>query len=878
MFFTFLMSMNNLYPKIFSRILYVLAFLLVVGCSPESTSWVGKTYNNVTAHYNGYFYSLDEVTKIEKTITKSQADDYNRVLKLFPHLDSTIAKGYDKEAQEAIKMASLAIQHHPHSNWVDDAYILVGKARLYTLDWGNSIQTFKYVNTKSKDPEARHRAIINLIRTFVEHKEYNNAKAAIDYLQKEKLTKNNFKNFNLEKAYYYQILGDYDNMVRSLTSVENLLKKRDRRGRIYFIIGQVYQKLGFESEAYVYYKKCLNTNPEYEVDFYARLYMAQVTEITRSRDVNAARKSFKKLLKDTKNKEFKDKIYYEMGLFELKRKNLDLALTDLKLAVRTGNNKKIDGEAYLRLGELYYDTLKNYELSQAYYDSALSALPKDYEDYAKIKERAGILDEFVKNLKIIQWQDSLLSMANLDSVTLRGRIDSLLTAKRLAEEKNAGKKKKRRNRIDIDANTNNNAFATLNDDVDNTATDDNDWYYSNLSAVSLGQSEFVRVWGNISLEDNWRRSLRTNATTTDNNNTAADSISANNQTVAAVAKVDPVDAAFETLDKQLPRTDDQKKDALKKIDDAYFNLGDIYYFKLLEKQNASTTYKKLLERFPDSEHAAEVLYKLYLINKESDPAQAEEYARIVKEKYPFSSFAKILVNPDYLKESSLAAEKQKSLYKSAYTEMEAGRYDASTQIINEATALGQTSFSPNLELLKILILGKREDISKYQFALSEFIKTNPDASVTPYAQKLLDSSHDFQKNLEKERGIQYIKSFEESHYFVIVYRQTDKLGDKISSLLENFNNSSFRDLKLQTSSLILSEEYALTMVSELPRISYALEYYKTFTEKLPEFTALQDYKFYTFVITKDNFDIFYRTKGLDEYLKFFEKNYHPDNQ
>jgi len=872
--------MKRLYLKCFCHLIVLVVFAAALRCSPESTSLLGKGYNNITAHYNGYFYSLEEVTKIEKTITKSQVDDYNRVLKLFPHLDSAVAKGYDKEAQEAIKMASLAIQHHPHSKWVDDAYILVGKARLYTLDWGNAIQTFKYVNTKSKDPEAKHRAVINLIRTFVEHKEFSNAKAAIDYLEKdkEKMTTENFKNFSLEKAYYYQILNDYDNMVRSLTPVENMLKKKDRRGRIYFIIGQVYQKLGFESEAYVYYKRCLSTNPEYEVDFYARLYMAQVTEITRSRDVNAARKSFRKLLKDGKNKEFRDKIYYEMGIFELKQKNIDQAVTDLKLAVRTGNNKRVDGEAYLRLGELYYDTLRNYQQSQAYYDSALSALPKDFEGYAQIKQRADILDEFVKNLNTIQWQDSLLSMATLDSVTLRGRIDSVMTAKRLADEKKAGQKKKRRNRIDIDANTNNNAFATLNDQVDNTATDENDWYFSNTSAVSTGRSEFIRVWGNITLEDNWRRSLRTNATqAAENTTTSTDSTNAAATTTPTV-KVDPVDAAYATLDKQLPKTDAQKKDALKKIDDAYFNLGDIYYFKLLEKDNASSAYKKLLQRFPESEHAPEVLYKLYLIHKETDPTQAEEYAQIVKEKYPYSSFAKILINPNYLKETSLAAEKQKVIYKDAYQAFEERRYDAAIQKINEAMALGQTSFTANLELLKILVLGEKEDINQYQYALSEFIKTHPDAEVTPYAQKLLDSSHSFQKNQEKEKGIQYIRSFEESHYFVIVYKQNDKLGDKITPALEKFNAANFADLKLQTSSLILNDDYALTMVSELPRLSYALEYYKTFVEKLPQFSVIEDHKIFTFVITKDNFDIFYRTKGLDEYLRFFEKNYHPDNQ
>jgi tetratricopeptide (TPR) repeat protein len=295
-----------------------------------------------------------------------------------------------------------------------------------------------------------------------------------------------------------------------------MLKKRDKPGRIYFIIGQVYQKLGFEAEAYNYYKKCLGTNPEYEVDFYARLYMAQVTEISRSKDVNAARKSFKKLLKDGKNKDFKDKIYYEMGVFELKQKNLNEAITNLNRSVREGSNRRIDGEAYLRLGEIYYDTLHKYELSQAYYDSAISALPKDYEGYARIKARQEILDEFVTQINTIKWQDSLLAMASLDSTQLRTRIDSAYQAKKAADEKKAGKKKKRSNRIEIDENTNNGLFDTAEDqqaDASSNSTEENaDWYFGNPSAMSLGQSEFKRIWGDLPLEDNWRRSLRANAT------------------------------------------------------------------------------------------------------------------------------------------------------------------------------------------------------------------------------------------------------------------------------------------------------------------------------------------------------------------------------
>jgi tetratricopeptide (TPR) repeat protein len=856
-------------------------WLGLAACSSERNTWTSKAYHNTTAHYNGYYYAREELEKIDKTVWQSLSDDYNRILRLYPGLDSSLAKSYDKGIQEAVKMASISIQRHPNSKWVDDCYILVGRARLYSLDWGNAIQTFKYVNTKSKDPEARHRAIIHLIRTFTEHQEFNNAQAAIDFVQKEELSKTNRKYLLLEKAYFYQVQGNYDYMVRNLAEADDLLKKRDKPGRIYFIVGQVYQKLGFEAEAYNYYKKCIATNPDYEIDFYARLYMAQVTEISRSHSVNAARKSFKKLLKDGKNKQFKDKIYYEMGIFELKQKNLKEAISFFNNSVREGNNKRIDGEAFLRLGEVYYDTLKNYELSQAYYDSALAALPKDYEGYKAIKERSEILDEFVKNLNTIKWQDSLLILASLDSTALRAKIDSIYPSKKLAQEKRGGKRKKSGgNRVDIVSNTNN-VFSTGEEGSSgNSAEESSDWYFANPSAMSIGQTEFKRVWGDIPLEDNWRRSLRSNAGSERPGTEVAQSANgeASQKQTAATESVDPVAAEYDRVSKQIPRTPEQKKEALDKIEDAYYNLGDIYYFKLLEKDNAALTYKTLLKRFPSTEYEPEVLYRLYLILKDSDPVEAESYATRLKEKYPQTTFAKILINPNYLAESSQAVEKQKVIYKTAYTQFENGEYKEALRTIDEALALGETSFVPNLELLQILIAGKREDINQYQFMLDGFAKKYPETDMAAYAQKLLQASRDFQQNMEKRKGIQYIRSLEEPHYFVVVYRKEENMGNAASSSLEKFNQTYFADLKLKTSNLVLNDSYIITLVADLPRISSAIEYMQMFNEKLPGIPELRNHKFNNFVITKDNFDIFYRTKGLDEYLQFFEKNYPEEIQ
>jgi tetratricopeptide (TPR) repeat protein len=864
--------------------LYVLLTIFFgSACSSERNTWTSKSYHNITAHYNGYWYAREEINKIEATIRKNHVDDYNRILRLFPTFDSTLTKTFDKELQEAIKMASIAIQRHPNSKWVDDAYIQVGKARLYSLDWGNAIQTFKYTNKISKDKDVKHLAIIQLIRTYIEHNEYNNAQAAIDHLQKQKLNRVNSKKLFLEKAYLNQLNNDYDNMVRNLTQASPLLKKKDRRGRIYFIIGQVYQKIGFESEAYNYYKRCLATNPEYEVDFYARLYMAQVTEISRNKDINVARKSFRKLLKDVKNKEFRDKIYYEMGVFELKQDNLKEAIEYLNLSVRTGNNKKIDGEAYLRLGEIYYDTLKNYEMSQAYYDSAIVSLPTDYEGYQKIKTRQEILNEFVKHLKTIKWQDSLLSLASLDSVALRSRVDSIVTERLKREELKAAKNKKRPNRIEIGTTDNSNLFASSDDgDGAPAASDENaDWYFSNPSAMAAGESEFKRIWGNVQLADNWRRSMREQSRTIATTNSVEEQ-SAKNGSKDASGKskpaANPVDVEYARVKKEIPRTSEARKAAYEKIEEAYFKLGAIYYFKLLENDNAVDMYKKLLSRFPETDLEPEVLYTLYLILKDKDNAAAEAYATLLKTKYPNTTFAKILVNPAYLQESSQAAEKQKVIYKTAYRIFEKGYYDSASHIIDAACALGETQFTPNLQFLKILITGETEDISKYQFELEQFVKNNPDTDIAAYASKLLETSRKFQMVQEKRKGIQFIRSFEEPHYFVVLYKQKDNKNDMISAGLDGFNQANFENLSLNISSLNFNEEYAVTFVAEFPDKTAAINYYKTFIEKVPTLNGLRSLKFDNFVITKDNFDIFYRTKGLDEYLQFFEKNYPAENQ
>ena len=329
---------------------------------------------------------------------------------------------------------------------------------------------------------------------------------------------------------------------------------------------------------------------------------------------------------------------------------------------------------------------------------------------------------------------------------------------------------------------------------------------------------------------------------------------------------------------QLPTTDKQKEEALAKIEEAYFKLGDLYYFQLNEKDNAQGSYEKLLSRFQDSEFEPEVLYKLYLITKEKDPTLAERYAQQLKDNHPSSTFTRILINPDYLRESTVAAEKQKLIYKEAYAQFQINNLRAATDLVKQAEKEGETSFTPQLELFKIMIIGKTEDVAQYQFELGEYLKKYPDGTLKPYAEQLLAASKTLLEKLERAKGIQFAAKLEGPHNFIIVYNTIERITVPISNTLENYNDAQWKELKLATTNMILNDEKTITMVTEFPNRKAALSYFDKFLAQIATAKPLSTFKFYSFVITKDNFQIFYRTKALDEYLTFFDRNYQKQNQ
>ena len=853
-------QVNSILKKYF----YITLLALLFGCSPYKKNPLSGSFHDLTAHYNAYFIANERIKEIEKSIFDGQQWNYNKVLPIYAQFDTTTSESLKIQIEDCIQKASIAIQRHPNSKWEDDSYILVGLARHYGSEFPDAIETYKYVNTHSEDDNARHFALTELIRTFTEFDEFKNAVAVTDYLAKEKLNKENKRRFHLNSAYLYQKKGESSKMVGNLVKAEELLNSSDK-ARINFIIGQVYQELDFESEAFRYYRNVLKNHPSYELEFYTKLYMARVTELSDDSDLKKIQKYFKALIRDPKNKEYLDKIYYELAGFELKNGNVENAIENYKLSVRSSeNNNRQKAYSYLSLGKIYYDTLNDYVLAKSYYDSTVSSMPRDEENFEAIKERQEILVDFVEQIVVIQKNDSLLHLSSLPEDSVLAMFTKQIEAKRATEKER--RKKERQAAINRARNITQNA----GDNIITTASVGSVWYFDNANALSRGRNDFIRKWGDRELEDDWRRKNKAAVNPSESELTTVSNVS---ESTGEEQPEESVESEAKKMMADIPRTEEDKQILLSEIEIALYNLGNIYNLRLQEDINAAESFESLLGRFPDTAYEAEVLYQLYLIYKVIDPAKSVQKGQLLKEKYPETIYAKLVDNPNYREESFALSEQLKKLYKKLYEKYKSGLFQevlfSSDSVLSKHR---ENEFSDNIALLRALCVGKTEEDHKYQFELGEFIKDYPESELNAYANSLLKASEDFQQKRYNSSKARFIQDFNQKHLFVVVYDIKSNLASDLTASIDTYlKNKNLTNLK--TGNLILSDEKSMLLVNVLPGKGTAVNFQNMIYEEVNLKETFKGAKLDIFVITEDNFDVLYRTKDTSAYLTFFEKYY-----
>ncbi len=680
-------------------------------------------YHDTTSRFNAYFLAQEKLAIVEENLFGNPKNDFNRVLDVFPSLDSSFSGSEQANIKYCMDKALIPIQYHKTSQYVDDCWLLVGKALLYGGSMEKAIQTFKYINSISEDPNLKHGALIYMMRAYTETKSYENVEFILSVIQTqgELFKPDNAKVFYMNAAHYYRQIENWPTAIAYLEKVVPDLQPKRKQARYYYLLAQMYEEINKPEQANAYYKKCLSSLPDYDLEFNASLNASKTFNASNS-DPTETEKYFKRLLFDQKNADYHDRIYYEMANFQIKRKQYDLALQHLNTSVMKNKNNPIQkAYSYLRAGEVHFDYKEDFASAAAYYDSALSNMNSNFKNYSKIKRRNEVLGEFISIYTTVKKQDRLLLLSKKSNEELKTIFEKEIQAEKDSIDRQIALAEKRQKAMA--------AMASASAESGGK----NDWYFYNVVAVNFGKTYFQREWGNRPLEDDWRRSNKTN---TDNSATPED-------TDNPEEKKDPY-ASLKPLEerlKEVPRTDTEGLAARKILEESLFALGKIYYQKLEDEPKAYAVFKRYTQEFRKSDNMPEALYILHTICNKDTKCQPNDWVERIKKEFPNSIFAKSLENPTLITAITTEDPVANANYKNAYDLYRKGNYAESAKIVEQALQSNpNTSVTDKLQLLRIMLRtrngGSKETLKK---ELENFIATYTQSNLQDFAKNMLQS-------------------------------------------------------------------------------------------------------------------------------------------
>jgi tetratricopeptide (TPR) repeat protein len=731
-----------------------------------------------------------------------------------------------------------------------------------------------------------------LAQANVQMKDFGRAEPMLDMvrnkIQTGKAPEKYERDLDLIYADFYIKQKSYASAVEYLNLALDYNLKRTMKTRCMFILAQIHQNNGELSEATKLYSQVIKRNPAFEMEFNAKINMARCY-IANSGEKEFIVKKLNKMLKDEKNKEQFDQVHYALSEIYLKEGDTATAIDYLAKSVATSHSNNYQKAiSALALADIYFGR-KVYPKAQAYYDSTMRFLPKDYPTYKELSEKTATLTDLVKNLQIIQREDSLQRLAAM-SESERMAVIQKIIAQVVEEEKKKAEEERLRQESRMFENQNQNA------DLGTPAGGGTGaWYFYNPSTMANGYTTFIRKWGKRVQEDLWFLSDKTLAAGPEES--VEDTVEVGSDTTAVKDKKEDKKALTNKNPKyylkDIPFKPEQLEASTNKIIQAYYNVGFIYLEGLRDYEQSVNSFETLLQRFPANKYNVATCYELYQIYTDlENKEKADFYKNLILDKYPETDFAKLLVNPNYYKEIKTKKQEVAGLYEDTYKAFTNQQY---YMVINNAdlaftTYKSDTSLFPKFAYLKALSLGKIEVVDSMIVAMQGIVKRYPKSDIRPLAQNVLtflnkqttpegaplvkDSAQQVQETAVKI----YTFNAEAVHFYVLIVDNDKNDVEALKIKISDFN-SKFHDLEnLQVNSLLLDGNQEMITISNFENSEKAMNYYISIKDNDYIFTRLKQTGDYAqFVISAENYPIFYRNKNIANYLRFFEKNYPVQN-
>lgn len=882
--------------KILGLSAILLAIIMLASCSTKKNKWNRRVWHNMTSHYNVWWNGNESVKAGEKTLRQSVKDDYTKTLPVFNYGTKENALALNQNMDRTIEKDAVCIQKHSmrfnnkeYVRWIDNAFIDMGMSHFYKQDYVPARRTFEYAATQYRNSPDRFTATLWLAKTYIATKQFEKAEAMLQSIlvamdKGEKIPKYVRTNIDLVYADYYIAMGRDNDAVKYLRSSLLTARGKYNKTRAMFILGQIYKNQNDKTRATEQFKNVIKKHPSYEMTFEARMNLARCYDA----DTSTIMKMLNKMLKDNKNTDFKDRIYYAMADVALDNNNEKAGVNYLRKSVAastTNNIQKI--KSSLDVADILFAN-NDYVLSQAYFDTAVMTMDRSYPGYDSLLNLSVMLTDLVSNLTVYHTQDSLLRLADMDSIKRNAIIDKVIEEykeeqKRLEEQREIEKQ--------IAMNGGNEKPASVVPDGN-----DGNWYFYNTATRTRGANDFKTRWGNRMLEDYWFISNKQSFAKEEeqmeelSEDELAKMSDEERQNYLKGIEISRDTTQYTPLDrgyylKQIPFTQQAKDQANAQIAEALNNIGFVYYSDLQDYPRSIEAYKELTERYPDNSNEVSAwyyLYKMHSVRKET--AEAERYKNLVLTKYPDSNQAKIILDPDYfVKEHEKGAEAEQ-LYSKTFEAYQNGQYQRVMMNVRKARQnyADDTLYMPRFEFLNAISLGYVEVVDSMAYSLLNLIQKYPESSIKPFALDVLLKANDMYNlglNIESARPKDEQVTEKESpytfrpndEYYVMVICNKKVRINPLKVRISDFNKNNFRMDQLKIKNVMLNKDDALIYIEKFENVDKAIDYRTAMFLNDYVFGGIDKENYQVIIISVSNYPIFYQEKNVEDYLEFWHQ-------
>ena len=717
----------------------VLILFVFTNCSTRKDRMMNRAYHQATTKFNVLFNGEEAIRSGTVAEVLSHQPNFWDQLPVdpFPLIDlfslevkeNPSFTRAEEKAVIAVQKHSMLIGDQQRNTQIDEAYMLLGKARFYNGRYLQALDAFNYVIDQLPNANSRRNAQIWKAKVFLQLLQEQRAAAIfLELIDQNELTVTEYVEVSAHLAKAYIALNQPEKATKPLYNAAAGVKDKALQARYYYLLGQLHDNLEHKDSAALAYQSVINLNRRIPRIFWIHAKLNQLN--TNQLDLKSTQKAYKKLTKNEENKKYLDKIHFSHASYSLSHFDTIAAKNLINASLRTNTkDKMLKGLAYETMGEVFFDE-NQFVTAGAYLDSTLNVLEPKTRRFRKITRKRNKLNDIIKYETNRQTSDSLLAL-----MTKTPEEQASIFTRYIADLKVADSLQKQQQQQKQQQSTANTSFF------------DSEFYFYNSAMRSRGESEFFRIWGNISKTDNWRYANQQAET-----ETIVDTATETEQKIEKAVEVDPR-YMLETYINQIPPP--EARDSLVQVrNTAYFDAGLAYKEQFAAYLQAKDRLLTLLSF--DSDYTLPSLYHLYQIEEETGGAKALTYKNQIISDYPNSQYAAILQNPE-------AAEGALARFEERYTLLEERfKAQAFEEVIDQSfdaiLSLQDENLRSRFSLLRAHVIGRLDGIAAYERALSEVALAFPNQKAGEEASRRLLEVRDLKPKEEKE-GERYLVYF-----------------------------------------------------------------------------------------------------------------------